>query len=79
MKENFKIVVKIEIQSLLDDNGDFDGSKMERLAMVLANLQNSSKSLLVVSSGAIALGTKKLGLKSTPTSLNDKQAISAVG
>ncbi len=79
MKENFKIVVKIEIQSLLDDQGNFDTTKMERLAMVLANLQNSSKSLLVVSSGAIVLGTKKLGLESTPISLTDKQAISAVG
>lgn len=79
MKENFKIVVKIEIQSLLDSNGEFDISKMERLAMVLANLQNSSKSLLVVSSGAIALGTKKLRLDAIPTSFTDKQAISAVG
>jgi glutamate 5-kinase len=79
VKENFKIVVKIEIQSLLNNDGEFDTSKMERLAMVLANLQNSSKSLLVVSSGAIALGVKKLGLKTTPTSFTDKQAISAVG
>lgn len=52
---------------------------MDRLAMVLSNLNNSGKQVIVVSSGAIALGTDKMGLKKQPESYEQMQAIAAIG
>jgi glutamate 5-kinase len=74
-----RIVVRIEISTLSDDNEKLNKKKMDQLAMVLSNLQNSGKQLILVSSGAIALGTEKLKLSSQPSSFIDKQAAAAVG
>ncbi|MCD6201412.1 MAG: hypothetical protein J7K46_06370 [Bacteroidales bacterium] len=80
MEGNFvKIVVKVEIRVLLNEEGGFDPYKMERLSMVLSNLVNSGAKILIVSSGAIFLGSKKLGLDGQPEGLIDKQAVAAVG
>lgn len=64
---------------LSDANGRLNHEKMDRLAMVLANLNNCGKQLLLVTSGAIALGTDKLGLKSQPMDFTDMQAVAAIG
>lgn len=74
-----KIVVKVEIHVLLGVNGTFDRARMERLTMILSNVLNSGVQILIVSSGAIFLGTQKLGLRSQPEKLAEKQAIAAVG
>jgi glutamate 5-kinase len=52
---------------------------MEHLAMVCTNMQNAGFQVLVVSSGAIMLGTAKMGLPEPPTELITKQAIAAIG
>jgi glutamate 5-kinase len=52
---------------------------MDRLAMVITNLHNSGKQVLVVSSGAIILGAEKLKLQNLPDSQLDMQATAAVG
>lgn len=79
MVDQLKIVVKIEIWSLTTPDGNIDPEKMDRLTLVLSNLHNSGKNILLVSSGAIALGMKKLNLTSEPESFNRKQAIAAIG
>ena len=80
MKDKKKrIVVRIEIATISDSNEKLDRKKMDRLAMVLSNLQNSGKQLILVSSGAIALGAEKLKLEQQPVSLIEKQATAAVG
>lgn len=73
------IVVRIEISTLLGHNGKINHKKLDRLAMVITNLHNSGKHVLVVSSGAIVLGTEKLKLQSVPGSLIEMQATAAVG
>lgn len=73
------IVVKIEIATLLNDNGKLDMDRMERMSMILANLHNSGKHLILVTSGAIVLGSQKLKLKGIPKSLIMQQAAAAVG
>ncbi len=78
-EKDLKIVVKIELWSLTGDNGNIDPEKMDRLTLILSNLHNSGKNILIVSSGAIALGMKKLNLTSEPESFNQKQAIAAIG
>jgi glutamate 5-kinase len=74
-----RIVVRIEISTLSNPDGKFDHRKMDRLAMVLSNLNNSGKQLLLVTSGAIALGTDKLNLKRQPQSFIDMQVTAAIG
>jgi glutamate 5-kinase len=74
-----RIVVRIEISTLSDDDEKLNKKKMDQLAMVLSNLQNSGKQLILVSSGAIALGAEKLKLRQQPSSFIDKQAAAAIG
>ena len=72
-KRKQTIVVRIEISTLLGANGKINHKKMDRLAMVITNLHNSGKHVLVVSSGAIVLGAEKLKLSQLP----DKSARNA--
>lgn len=74
-----RIVVRIEIATLSDEDGKLDRKKMDRLAMVLSNLRNSGKDILVISSGAIALGSEKLKLDKQPETLIEMQATAAIG
>jgi glutamate 5-kinase len=74
-----RIVVRIEIATISDSNEKLDRNKMDRLAMVLSNLQNSGKQLIIVSSGAISLGAEKLQLEQQPGTPVEKQATAAVG
>jgi glutamate 5-kinase len=75
----YKIIFRIEIDTLFDAHGKLSLSKMEHLAMVCNNMQNAGFQVLVVSSGAIMLGTAKMGLYAPPTELIAKQAIAAIG
>ena len=52
---------------------------MERLVRVIADLKNSGKEIVLVSSAAIAVGQNRLGLKSRPKETKEKQATAAVG
>lgn len=74
-----KIVVKVEISTLVNPDGTINPNKVERLVLVLSNLHNSGKQLLIVSSGAIVLGSAKMGLCNEPDKLIKKQATAAVG
>jgi glutamate 5-kinase len=78
-KRQHRIVVRIEISTLVSRDGKINRRKMDKLAMVLSNLNNSGKQILVVSSGAIALGSEKLKLSSIPDSKIDMQALAAIG
>lgn len=71
--------MRIEISTLINRDGKISRRKMDRLAMVLTNLHNSGKNVLIVSSGAIVLGSDKLKLQQLPENLVDMQATAAVG
>lgn len=74
-----RIVVKVGSSSLTNELGKSDLRSFDRLACVLANIQNMGYEVILVSSGAIAVGTHKLRLKNRPTSIRLKQAAAAVG
>lgn len=74
-----KIVIKIGSSSLTHDNGLIDLWKMECLVKQIANLHNSGKQIILVSSGAIAAGFGKMKLAERPKTIPDKQAAAAVG
>jgi glutamate 5-kinase len=73
------IIVRVEISTLLGQKGKISRKKMDRLAMVITNLHNSGKQVLVVSSGAIVLGAEKLKLPKLPDTQLEMQATAAVG
>ena len=52
---------------------------MHNLVRVIADLQNSGKEIIIVSSGSVALGTGKIGLREKPKDTPTRQAIAAIG
>lgn len=79
LKDKKRIVVKIGSSSLTHkDTGYLDLSKLEKLVRVLTNLRNMGKDVVLVSSGAIAVGRKTLSVDKD-LSLSTKQACAAVG
>ena len=75
-----RIIVKIGSSSLTHpETGHLNLDKMERLVRILANLRNQGKDVILVSSGAIAVGRNALGFTEKPKELSVKQACAAVG
>ena len=58
-----RIVIKVGTSSLTYENGKLNLGSMERLVRVIADLKNSGKEIVLVSSAAIAVGQNRLGLK----------------
>ena len=81
MEINFakRIVVKVGTSSLTYENGRLNHGNIDRLCRAIADLMNSGKEVLLVTSGAIGVGIGCLNLPEKPTSMRDKQAIAAVG
>lgn len=75
-----RIVIKIGSSSLTHvETGSLNMDKMERLVRILTDLRNRGKDVILVTSGAIAVGRKALGLTEKPTERSIKQACAAVG
>lgn len=78
-----RIVVKIGSSSLQHkETGDLDYNRMEVLVRELCNLRNQGKDVILVTSGAIAVGKKAMGLSQLEREkghLGIKQACAAVG
>ena len=79
MKEVRRIVVKVGSSTLTYDNGKPNIRRIEQLVRTISDLQNRGFEMVLVSSGAVAVGTAKLGLKERPRELAVKQAAAAVG
>jgi glutamate 5-kinase len=79
LKKKKKIVVKVGTSLLAYDNGKINLQRMEKLVRVLADLHNSGKEVVLVSSGAVGVGVGMLGLEKRPETLVKKQALAAVG
>ena len=74
-----RIVVKIGSSLVSSREAGLEPDRIDRLAEDLAALRGAGRDVLVVSSGAIVSGIKKLSLKEYPKSLPVKQAAAAVG
>lgn len=80
LKNKKRIVIKIGSSSLTHKTtGHIDLEKLEKLVRVLTNLCSMGKEVILVSSGAIAVGRKALGLMGKDLELAQKQACAAVG
>lgn len=74
-----RIVVKVGTSTLTHDSGSLDLRSMERLVRTLSDLHGMGYEVILVTSGAIAVGTAKMGLTERPKELRMKQAAAAVG
>ncbi|HEX9022011.1 MAG TPA: glutamate 5-kinase [Nitrospirota bacterium] len=75
-----RIVIKVGSAVLTSSDQGLDHNRIERLASDIATLIGLGRHVIIVSSGAIAAGLAKLGLKKTKTMpLSLKQAAAAVG
>ena len=80
LKDKKKIVVKVGSSSLTHaETGSIDLIKMEKLVRELTDLHNRGKEVILVSSGAIAVGRKTIGMKDRPSQLSVKQACASIG
>ena len=75
-----KIVVKVGSAVLAEGQGQgLDEAVFANLAKGISELKKSDAEVVLITSGAIAIGMKKLGLKQRPASIPEKQAIAALG
>lgn len=80
LKDKKRIVVKIGSSSLTHEaTGNLNLAKMEKLVRVLTDIRNQGKEVILVSSGAIAVGRKTIGIKEKPKETSVKQACAAIG
>ena len=75
-----RIVVKIGSSALHHmKTGELDLTKMERLVRELCELKNQGRDVILVSSGAIAVGKKTVNLNPGENDIPLKQACAAIG
>lgn len=74
-----RVVLKLGTSTLTHNTGKLNIRRMQKLTEVLADLHNSGKELILVSSGAVGMGIGKLGLSKKPEDTPTKQAVAAVG
>lgn len=80
LKNKQRIVVKIGSSSLHHmSTGELNLTKMERLVRELCELKNQGKDVILVSSGAIAVGKKVMNVRPSDKEIPVKQACAAIG
>ncbi|HCU25413.1 MAG TPA: glutamate 5-kinase [Deltaproteobacteria bacterium] len=79
LQKKKKLVVKIGSSILTDEAGELDPKVFQGLAEEVAALRARRLQIVLVSSGAIAAGMKRLGFTRKPHPIPQKQAMAAAG
>jgi glutamate 5-kinase len=74
-----RLVLKIGSSLLVDDDGEINLPWLNALCDDIAACRARGQEVIVVTSGAVAVGRRHLGLGSAPLRLNEKQAAAATG
>jgi glutamate 5-kinase len=74
-----RVIIKVGSSVLTDSSGSLSEPVFEKLAYEISKIRDKNIEVIVVSSGAIASGMKKLNLTQRPTEISMKQAIAAAG
>lgn len=74
-----RIVIKVGTSTLTHSTGKLNIRRVELLCKVMSDLKNAGHELVLVSSGAIAMGIGKMNLTRKPTDIPSKQALAAIG
>lgn len=80
LKDKKRIVIKVGSSSIIHEStGGLDYTKLEKLIRIISDLKNQDKDVVLVSSGAIGVGAKVLGLQRKPRTTSLRQACASVG
>lgn len=79
LKKAKRIVIKVGTSTITYANGKRNFSQIDRLAREISDLQNQGKEMILVTSGAVAVGLDRMGLPGKPKTIPGKQAAAAVG
>jgi glutamate 5-kinase len=74
-----RIVVKVGTSTLTYAMGKMNLKRIDQLAMILSDLRNQGKEIILVSSGAVGIAIGKLGLTEKPKETKRRQAVAAIG
>ena len=79
LKNSKVVVIKIGSSLLVDDTKKIRKKWLSSFAKDIKKLKSKNKKIIIVSSGAIALGCKKMNYNKTNLKLDKSQAIASVG
>ncbi len=79
LKKAQRIVIKVGTSTITYANGKRNFTQIDRLAREISDLQNQGKEMILVTSGAVAVGVDRMGLPAKPKTIPGKQAAAAVG
>jgi glutamate 5-kinase len=79
LKNSKVIVIKIGSSLLIDNNKRIRKTWLLSFAKDIKKLKSKNKRIIIVSSGAIALGCKKMNLNKKNLKLDQSQAIASIG
>lgn len=74
-----RLVIKVGSSTLVHSSGKPNIRGNEKLCKVISDIKNAGHEIVLVSSGAIAMGMGKLGVSERPEDMPGKQAMAAVG
>ena len=74
-----RIVVKVGSSLVTDEGRGLDAQAIAQWCEQLAQLAKDGREVVMVSSGAIAEGMKRLGWSTRPSAIHELQAAAAVG
>ena len=74
-----RVVVKVGTNVVMADDGALALGRLYGLIEAVAGERRRGREMVVVSSGAVGLGTRRLGLEGRPKTLALKQACAAIG
>ena len=79
LKNSKIIVIKIGSSLLVDKNREIRTRWLSSFAQDIKKLKSNNKKVIIVSSGAIALGCKKMNYNKANLKLDKSQAIASIG
>ena len=79
LRDAHRVVVKLGTHVVAQDGGAPALDRIGAIVESLARLRTAGREVLLVSSGAVSLGMRVLGLQERPRSLGSRQACAAVG
>ena len=74
-----RIIIKVGSSTVTHKNGDLHLYRLEKLVRLLSDLRGSGHDVMLVSSGAIAVGRKAMSITQRPATTELKQALAAIG
>ena len=79
LKDSMIIVIKIGSSLLIDNNKKVRKKWLFEFSKDVQDLVKQNKKIIIVSSGAIAMGCKKLNLSKKNLKLDKSQAVASIG